>query len=119
MNPYGNLEDDKKVLVLEDVDLSLTYSYANYLTWLFDDRVELINGKVFKMSPAPSPIHQEISGNLYSLLRNHPDKKPCMVYYAPFGEWKGNNNYVSFYKFFHASSSSGVNQLSDKTFSEA
>lgn len=73
-----------KILNLEDIDFSLTYSYANYLTWLFDDRVELIKGKVFKMSPAPSPLHQEVSAsisyNLYHYLKN----KPFKVYYAPF-----------------------------------
>ena len=81
---YHNLAEDKKVFSLEDIDLSLTYSYASYLTWLFDDRVELIKGKVFKMSPAPSPLHQEISANISSALHNYLKDKPCKIYYAPF-----------------------------------
>jgi len=81
---YHNLAEDKKVLSLEDIDLSLTYSYANYLTWLFDDRVELIEGKVFKMSPAPSPLHQEISGNIFSVFHRYLKGKSCKVYHAPF-----------------------------------
>ncbi len=81
---YHNLNKDKKVFSFEDIDLSLTYSYANYLTWLFDDRVELIKGKVFKMSPAPSSLHQEISANISSALHNYLKDKPCKIYYAPF-----------------------------------
>ncbi|MDP3467899.1 MAG: Uma2 family endonuclease, partial [Daejeonella sp.] len=81
---YHDLTEDKKIFFLEDIDLSLTYSYANYLTWLFDDRVELIKGKVFKMSPAPSPLHQEISANISSAIHNYLKDKPCKIYYAPF-----------------------------------
>lgn len=81
---YHDLAEDKKVFSLEDIDLSLTYNYANYLTWLFDERVELINGKIFKMSPAPSPLHQEISANISSAIHHYLKDKPCKIYYAPF-----------------------------------
>ncbi len=81
---YHDLDGDKKVFSFEDIDLSLNHSYANYLTWLFDERVELIKGKVFKMSPAPSPLHQEISVNISSALYSYLKDKPCKVYYAPF-----------------------------------
>ena len=46
------------------LDLKGTYSYADYLLWQFSERVELIKGKIFKMSPAPSSSHQDISLNL-------------------------------------------------------
>ena len=39
--PYPLLENEP-VREFNDIDASLTYSYANYLNWLFDDRVELI-----------------------------------------------------------------------------
>jgi len=81
---YINPDPKAKVLALEDIDLSLTYSYANYLTWFFDDRVELIKGKVNKMSPAPSPLHQEISANIFSVIHNYLKGKHCKIYYAPF-----------------------------------
>ncbi|MFC3562604.1 hypothetical protein [Pedobacter jamesrossensis] len=55
--PYPDLHDEP-VREFNEIDASLTYSYANYLNWLFDDRVELIKGKIFKMSPAPSRVHQ-------------------------------------------------------------
>ena len=46
-----------------DLDLTKTYSYADYLHWTFEDRLELIKGKIFKMTPAPNLYHQEISAS--------------------------------------------------------
>jgi len=67
-----------------DLDLSKTYSYADYLQWTFDERLELIKGKIFKTTPAPAAVHQRlswiISGELYNFLKN----KPCDAYAAPF-----------------------------------
>jgi Uma2 family endonuclease len=42
---------------LSDLDLDKTYSYADYLKWTFEDRLELIKGKIFKMTPAPASRH--------------------------------------------------------------
>ena len=83
-SPYETPNQEKKIYSLDDIDASLTYSYASYLNWLFDDRVELINGKLFRISPAPSPLHQEISGNIFSSLHNYLKGKSCKVYSAPF-----------------------------------
>ena len=80
---YSNT-DIAKVSSFEDIDLSLTYSYAHYLNWVFDDRVELINGQVFKMCPAPSPYHQQISVRIASELFVFLKNKVCQVYTAPF-----------------------------------
>jgi hypothetical protein len=41
---------------LEDLSSKATYSYADYLTWAFEERIEIIKGKLFKMSPAPSTL---------------------------------------------------------------
>jgi len=81
--PYP-IREDEPVLQFNDIDASLTYSYSNYLNWLFDDRVELIKGKVFKMSPAPSRVHQEISRNIFNPLVNFLNKEKCKAYSAPF-----------------------------------
>jgi len=81
--PYSDLHDEP-VNELNDIDASLTYSYANYLNWLFQDRVELIKGKIFKMSPASSRIHQKISIRISNLLANFLKNKSCEVYAAPF-----------------------------------
>ena len=42
-----------EVLKFEDLDLNGSYTYADYLLWKFEDRVELIKGKVFRMEETP------------------------------------------------------------------
>ena len=76
---YGNRLTDFKQL-----DLSKRYTYADYLTWQFDEMVELIKGKVFKMPPAPSRAHQEVLGALYLQVGNYLQGKSCKTYLAPF-----------------------------------
>jgi Uma2 family endonuclease len=69
---------------LSQLDLTKTYSYVDYLTWQFNERVELIRGKIMQMCPAPNVKHQDISRNLtYPLLHFFRDKR-CRVYIAPF-----------------------------------
>ncbi|WP_299285845.1 Uma2 family endonuclease [uncultured Mucilaginibacter sp.] len=67
-----------------DLDLNKTYTYADYLKWTFDERLELIKGKIFPMSPAPAEIHQRISTVVANELYNNLKGKPCRVYSAPF-----------------------------------
>jgi Uma2 family endonuclease len=69
---------------INQLDLKASYTYADYLMWQFKERVELIKGKIFKMSPAPSSFHQDISGNLFFELRNFINKGSCKLYAAPF-----------------------------------
>lgn len=44
------------------------YTYGNYLKFDFEYMVELIRGKIYKMSPSPSKIHQIILGNFHALF---------------------------------------------------
>lgn len=67
----------------EDLDPSATYTFADYLTWKFTERVEIIRGKLFKMA-MPSEKHQRVSSNLHRLFANYLYKKPCRVYHPPF-----------------------------------
>ncbi|MDD3050064.1 MAG: Uma2 family endonuclease [Candidatus Cloacimonetes bacterium] len=60
------------------------YTYADYLTFPDEDRVEIIDGVVYDMSPAPRPIHQEYSINLQSIIWNYLKDKRCKIYPAPF-----------------------------------
>lgn len=69
---------------LDQLDLTKQYTYADYLTWQFSDRVELIRGWIYKMSPAPLRSHQRIAGNLYSMIERFLENKSCEVYFAPF-----------------------------------
>ncbi|MBS1508649.1 MAG: Uma2 family endonuclease [Bacteroidetes bacterium] len=69
---------------VEEPDLSGSYNYSDYVTWQLPDMVELIRGKIFKMSPAPSSRHQKVSGNLQGLLWNYLRDKSCQLFSAPF-----------------------------------
>jgi Uma2 family endonuclease len=61
------------------------YSYADYLTWEFEEMVELIKGKVFKSAAAaPRRIHQKISGNVFFRLYKFLENNSCDVFSAPF-----------------------------------
>lgn len=60
------------------------YTYADYLTWQFEERVELIKGKLFRMSPAPNRRHQRIAGDLHRNIATYLVGNPCQVYFAPF-----------------------------------
>ncbi|MGI4751397.1 MAG: Uma2 family endonuclease [Janthinobacterium lividum] len=67
-----------------DLDLTKTYTYADYLKWTFEERLELIKGYVFKMSPAPAEFHQRISQKVNYALYSYFYGKSCEVYTAPF-----------------------------------
>lgn len=69
---------------LEKLDLNKRYTYADYLNWQLDEMVELIKGKVFRMSPAPSRLHQKISSNLLKAIFENIGNNPCQVFHAPF-----------------------------------
>ena len=69
---------------LSQLDLTKTYSYADYLTWQLNDVVELIKGKIQLMSPEPNVGHQRIETNLSRPLVNYFWRKKCQLFYAPF-----------------------------------
>jgi len=73
-----------KITQLSQLDRDKTYSYADYLTWQFDEMVELIKGKISLMSPAPNLKHQDASMSLSRSLSNFFHHKKCRVYAAPF-----------------------------------
>ncbi len=69
---------------INQLDLSGNYTYKDYLNWKFDDMVELIKGKIFKMAPAPSAKHQRISRDLMLYIGNYLKNKNCEEFAAPF-----------------------------------
>ncbi len=72
------------VTSFDQLDLNKQYTYADYMTWQFSDRVELIKGWVHKMSPAPMRTHQDISLQLSIKIGTYLQQKSCKVYAAPF-----------------------------------
>ncbi|MHA4811181.1 Uma2 family endonuclease [Flavitalea flava] len=69
---------------LADLDFSKDYTYADYLKWTFEERLELIKGKLFKMSPAPNRMHQKLSRDIAGELFVYLKGKSCEAYTAPF-----------------------------------
>ena len=69
---------------LSQLDLTQSYSYADYITWQFDDMIELIKGKIALMSPAPNVNHQRIEKNLIIDIGNYLRGKQCQLFPAPF-----------------------------------
>lgn len=73
-----------EIVSFDQLDLSRLYSYADYFKWKFEDRVELIKGMIYKMSPAPSPTHQLVAGKLFLKVGPFFFDKACKVFPAPF-----------------------------------
>lgn len=62
------------------------YTYSDYLKFTDDEIVEIIDGRIYAMSPAPSRIHQELIMELSAEIRNYikSNNGECKVYPAPF-----------------------------------
>lgn len=66
------------------LDFGKTYTYADYLTWKFDEFVELIKGKVMRPMAGPSRLHQVYVGNILGEVRQFLKRNTCQVYIVPF-----------------------------------
>lgn len=77
---------DQQTAAVNEPDFSYggIYTYADYLKWTIEERLELIKGKIFRMSPAPSSAHQRLSQRLNKELLVFLDGKRCEVFAAPF-----------------------------------
>jgi len=82
----------KYITDITDLDLNKTYTYADYLTWQFKERVELLWGKIKKMTAAPSTQHQKVLGKLHLSMGNNLKRNPCQVFVAPFDVRLPSNN---------------------------
>lgn len=65
------------------LDLNKQYTYADYLTWKFEERVELFRGFIAQMS-APNRKHQQIAFRVNFTLARYFEGHPCECYFAPF-----------------------------------
>ena len=63
-----------------------TYTYKDYLTYEENERIEIIGGEIYNMSPAPSRIHQQLISELSYTLHHYikSNNGSCKVYPAPF-----------------------------------
>lgn len=100
MRDYIQSEEKEEV---KEPDLSGTYTAKDYLTWKVDDLMELIRGKIFKVSPSPVDAHQIIFSDLYAqMIRSAKLKGGCRIWQAPFDvylihpgeDWQKTSNIV-------------------------
>ena len=75
--------ETNEFMLVEEPDSSLEYTYADYLKWKFEERVELIRGKIMKMT-APNRKHQDVSRELMHTITSFLKDKTCKAYSAPF-----------------------------------
>jgi len=68
---------------ITQLDPNGSYTYADYLLWQFEERVELLRGHLLQMA-APSRKHQNISMKLTRPLINAVWGGSCSVFAAPF-----------------------------------
>jgi Uncharacterized protein conserved in cyanobacteria len=68
------------------IDPIKSYTYKDYLAYDEGERIEIIEGEIINMSPAPSRIHQEIIMEISYRIRQYIEnnKGACKVYPAPF-----------------------------------
>ncbi len=77
------IHDDFSESMVEEPSSNYGFTYADYLTWNFKERIELIKGKIFKMSPAPLVTHQKIVANINNYFAKKVDGFPCNVLFSP------------------------------------
>ena len=84
MKKYLTIQNaDFTEVQVEEPESPYGFTYADYLTWNFKERIELIRGKIFKMSPAPSVNHQRLSVNIEKKFTIFLDGKRCQMLHAP------------------------------------
>lgn len=76
-------DDEGNLQVVEEPSADYTYTYADYLRFRFEERLELLKGRLMKMS-APNTRHQTISMRLSYLFFSFLNGKSCNVFHAPF-----------------------------------
>lgn len=60
------------------------HTYGEYLTWHDGLRWELIDGEAYLMSPAPTPTHQRLTGELFRQIADALEGHRCEVFITPF-----------------------------------
>ena len=69
---------------ISQLDLSKSYTYADYLSWRFTEYVELVKGRVMQKMSAPATAHQQASRNIAGELYRALKGQSCQFFPAPF-----------------------------------
>ena len=80
MDPIEKVEEPEAVYggeidSLSKLDLNKIYTYADYLMFRFKERLEIIKGKIYAISPAPNVAHQRAATQLTRIYSNYFFKK--------------------------------------------
>ncbi len=80
---YTQYDNNGNLQTVEEPSADYLYTYADYLKWKWEERVELVKGIIMRMS-APNTRHQIVSGNFYLQFRTFLVRESCKVFIAPF-----------------------------------
>ena len=80
---YTLIDDDGNESMVQEPSPDYIYTYADYLQWKFEERLELFRGRIFKMS-APNTDHQKVSGRFHAGMWGFLENKKCQLFSAPF-----------------------------------
>jgi Uma2 family endonuclease len=80
---FTTINDEGEINIVEEPSPDYVYTYADYLKWKFEERLELFRGKFFKLS-TPNTKHQVIAGNIFVQAKTVLEGKRCFVFIAPF-----------------------------------
>jgi len=73
-----------------------TYTYKDYMLYNENEKIEIIDGNIYDMSPAPSRIHQKLITEILFRIRSYIETNngSCEVYPAPFDVILKNNDEI-------------------------
>ena len=74
----------KPITDIPQLDLKKQYTYADYLTWRFEERVELINGWLYRLGTAPRLTEKNVITNLWIEIYRFFETKDVEVYHELF-----------------------------------
>jgi Uma2 family endonuclease len=80
---FTQYDEEGHLQMVEEPPAGYTYTYADYLKFKFEERLELFKGHILKMA-TPNRKHQVISMHLSNAFYNFLEGKSCYVFYAPF-----------------------------------
>jgi len=80
---FTTMDDEGEISMVAEPSPDFTYTYADYLNWKFEERLELFKGKIFKMADTTTK-HQLVAGKLYLRIGSYLKKQPHMVFIAPY-----------------------------------
>lgn len=70
------------------------FTYAEYVQLSDGDRYEMIDGKLYNMTPAPTPKHQQVVTLLSAEFVTHSRGKTCRVFVSPIDVCFSNDEWV-------------------------